>query len=64
MAKDTIPRAYLSSPAWSYGRDCVTWFPGPGTEPAGRGPPLMLMVAGHEACLYKKNIYFLLHASP
>ena len=28
-----------------HGRDSMTWFPSPGTGPAGCGPPHMLMVA-------------------
>ena len=34
----------------------------PGAETAGHGPPQVLMVAGHEACLYN-NVYISLHVS-
>ena len=42
----------LQCPAWSCGRDSVTWFPAPGTEPAGHGPPQILTVSRHKACAY------------
>ena len=37
--------------------------PAPRAEPAGCGPPLVLRIAGHEACLYN-NLFILLHVPP
>lgn len=34
----------MLSPAWPCIRNSMTWFPASGTEPAGYGPPQMLMV--------------------
>jgi hypothetical protein len=34
------------------GRNSVTWFSDPGTEPARHGPSRVLMDAGYEACYF------------
>lgn len=39
------------SPVWPCGRNGVTWFPAPGTEPGGHEPPEVLIIPVIEACL-------------